>query len=266
MKRKISIIACAFVAAIVVIVFICAFDASNNSEKPHNPEVITFYSTDALLAAMANEDKHPALDCLDQFYTPVLPAEYELSQIDLTKSVIEFIYSPRNQQNTDNTADVVRTRFYSENDGAEFTELKESLKYDIPTRDGYYYRHKENQITFSVGNSFLSISVPDSLNSYDNLKQLCSVKRYPESGHDLQCITQTPELTAIKPDILLDYFSGFKSGVTYRQTVIDVVGECHNRYDSGTKGEIYYTADHSTVEIFYTENGVIERIFIKPTR
>lgn len=135
-------------------------------------------SPQSLLQEMKSNPRN--VSNLDYFYVPNIPLAYSLWQIRVNKPYVTLFYSQHGGKNFSDIEPYIEVCYYR-TDYSKTDATLERLKFGLtPTEDGYYYNKAKSTILFSVENDWISITVPGGLNNYDTLKEMCTVKRYPD--------------------------------------------------------------------------------------
>lgn len=100
---------------------------------------------------------------------------YRLHRIVLYDTVLQYYYIQENTGDsiTYDNCIIVSCQF-SLNDCADILSILEAQTGVQRNSEGYLYRPNKNEIAFAVGDSCMTIYVPDSMNSYEILKELAS--------------------------------------------------------------------------------------------
>lgn len=137
---------------------------------------------------------------IEFFYFPTASfSNFELLQIEVLAKRIIYYYIPLNTSEKQFNYDTGILVTYARDDCTAVEDslavLAEQENIDL-TEDGFLYEPNHNSITFSAGTSWMSIRVPDDMNKYEQLKDLCtsakiSINDYipaeePQVDYDIQ--------------------------------------------------------------------------------
>ena len=116
---------------------------------------------------------------IDSVYIPAaIPDGFVLYGIDLTEHAITYLYVQEEyaEKSIFSSANGIVVDFSLYTMADPLSGIAE--QYDIPiNEEGYIYSPEDNMIVFAPGNTWMAITVPDSMNNYDTLKSLCVVER-----------------------------------------------------------------------------------------
>ncbi len=121
----------------------------------------------------------------NHFYVPaLLPSNYVLEGINVSKTEITYYYQPSDVPYSYKNL----IKFIYKNPDQVTTEnpldmLVARDKTDV-TEDDLLYLPQYREINFTVGDSWMSIVVPESMNTYEQLKPLCVATRYEVNQND----------------------------------------------------------------------------------
>lgn len=157
------------------------------------PMPAVFSTLDELIAAasgaelptVSEEDKRVMdsvnITNISYLYVPTATFEgYKLFQIEVLHQMIFFYYVPvgSTPKTFSYTDGIIVT--YARGDCLPYDYTVEELakhKGTDLTEDGFLYEPNHNSITFTVGNSWMSIRVPDNMNDYELLKDFRKAER-----------------------------------------------------------------------------------------
>ena len=160
---------------------------NDHSDMTLDAEFISpvFSTTEELLYAInssknLNEDKNDIPD-IEYFFVPSASfSGFELMQIEVLSERIIYYYVPTDAADKSFSYDtgivVTYARAEKAIDEKSLDVLSEQADIDL-TEDGYLYEPERNSITFSVGNSWMSVRVPDNMNYYEQLKEYCVAEK-----------------------------------------------------------------------------------------
>lgn len=138
-------------------------------------------------APITDEPDRTVLDNLNitdinYFYAPTAEFEgYKLFNVEVLPKRIFFYYlpsdiTPKAYNDLKNAIIVSYARNDCLTEDCPVEKLAEQEGADL-TEDGFLYEPDKNSITFSVGDSWMSIRVPDDMNNYEQLKGFCKAER-----------------------------------------------------------------------------------------
>lgn len=117
------------------------------------------------------------IGAISYYYAPEKAFEgFKLAQIEVLEKRIIMYYIPNSS--TSNVFDystgiiVTYAREEATTSKNPLATLADQVGMDL-TDEGYLYEQERNTITFAVGNSWMSIRVPDDMNEYEQLAPLC---------------------------------------------------------------------------------------------
>ena len=99
---------------------------------------------------------------------------YRLQRIVLYDTVLQYYYIQENTGDSITYDNCINVSCHSLNDCADILSILEAQTGVQRNSEGYLYRPNKNKVSFAVGDSCMTIYVPDSMNSYEILKELAS--------------------------------------------------------------------------------------------
>lgn len=117
------------------------------------------------------------IGAISYYYAPEKAFEgFELAQIEVLAKRIIMYYIPNSSTSKvfDYNTGIIVTYAREEATTSKnpLAALADQVGMDL-TDEGYLYEQERNTITFAVGNSWMSIRVPDDMNEYEQLAPLC---------------------------------------------------------------------------------------------
>lgn len=119
---------------------------------------------------------------LPELYAPSSNFDgFSLIKIELTEYRLIFYYAPEDAVDKlfDYSTSIVAAYCVEKLPYSDLTPMDVIAKqFELSkTADGFLYDASRNTIYFEVGESWMSISVPDSMNTYEVLKSMCSATK-----------------------------------------------------------------------------------------
>ena len=122
----------------------------------------------------------------NEIYVPAAQfSGYELDSVTVSAKSISYYYKPISvteyELNNEIIVNYANPSRFNGKDPMQsvVTQFRAAL-----TEDGFLYLPEKRDITFPVGNSRMSITVPESMNTYEQLKPLCVATRYEVNQND----------------------------------------------------------------------------------
>lgn len=138
-----------------------------------------YFSLQELLNAATSETKTDLAKYFDHFYVPAaIPEGYTLYRITVWEYNIQYRYKLIADPDNDKMNITVTYANPNRFKGKEpMQPLVNQLGISL-TEDGFLYYAKEGVVAFPVGDSRMTIQVPESMNTYEQIKSLCVATRY----------------------------------------------------------------------------------------
>jgi len=184
MKGNLTKLIAALAVAIMLFSGCGSIDSDTKPQEDPYPDYVplVFSSVDELADAIKNADSmengrgKSLLETLEYFYAPAqTPEKYKLSYVEVLEHNIIFCYVPDHAdgQSRERIQYIYFRGDKVTDDSDPFSVVLE--QYDLtPTAEGLAYSEKDNSMFFRVGNSRMHVTVPDSLNSFAQMKKLCT--------------------------------------------------------------------------------------------
>lgn len=126
----------------------------------------------------------PAIDLstIDYFYVPTVKFDnHQLFQIEVLEQYIIYYYIPNDSMKSsqpvfDNNTGITVTFSRNPDTDEPLDTLVKQAGISL-TEDNILYEENLNSVTFAIGDTWMSIRVPDKLNNYDYLKNLGSAEK-----------------------------------------------------------------------------------------
>ncbi len=110
---------------------------------------------------------------------------YYLCSIEVWDACIVFCYAPENDQMGVNSRNLIAVTYTRED---KFPGcFDEFLDNGELTEDGYIYNVNNNKIYMPVGDSCVDIQVPDSMNNYETIKEMCKFNKIIVEDYKEEC-------------------------------------------------------------------------------
>lgn len=159
-------------------------DIQNDNIEEGEKATETYSTVEDLIIALSNTGENTQTNgnnsSIETIYEPAADFEgFKLFQVELVPNAIIYYYLPiDSERNFFMYDEGIQVTCYREGKLLDYSLEKIAEREDLEcTEDGYLYRSVYNEINFTVGNTIMSITVPDSMNDYETLKELCVARK-----------------------------------------------------------------------------------------